>query len=135
MEAGLNESARNLARAVSAEIEENYGVIVTDQATRDCRLSRSAFRRNHGGHDELVGDALFVARANSCDWIPEFFFGGAMHHRAICLLDALPAIVAIHRVVAAYHGRDLSNAVLAHLLRELAQKIDAAVGRRVASVP
>ena len=57
-----------------------------------------------------------------------------MDHGAIGLLDALPAIVAVHRVVAAADAGDLAHAVLAHLLLELAQEVDAAVGRRVAAV-
>ena len=77
---------------------------------------------------------FLIARANGRDWIAEFRFRIAMHHRAIRFLDALPAIIAIHGVVTAADGCDLPNSVLAHFLLELPQKIDAAIGRRVAAV-
>ncbi len=57
-----------------------------------------------------------------------------MHHGAIGFLDALPAIVAVHCVIAAADAGDLPHAVLAHLLLELPQEVDAAVGRRVPPV-
>ena len=63
-----------------------------------------------------------------------FDFCVAVHHRAVGFFDALPAIVAIHRVVAAADAGDLAHAIFANFLFELAQKIDAAFGRRVAPV-
>ena len=77
---------------------------------------------------------VFVARAHRGNRVAEFAVGVAMNHRAVGLLDSFPAIVAIHCVVAADHGSDLADAVLAHFLFELADKIDAAVRRRVAAV-
>src|ERR1700761_4133271 len=56
-----------------------------------------------------------------------------MDESAVGALDALPAIVAIHGVVAAGHGGDLA-AELAELLFEPRDVVDAAVGRRVAAV-
>ena len=57
-----------------------------------------------------------------------------MNHGAVGFLDALPAIVAVHGVVAADDGGNLADAVFAHFLFERAQEIDAAIGRGVAAV-
>ena len=57
-----------------------------------------------------------------------------MRHGAICQLDALPAIVAVHRVIAAHHRGDFSDAQLPHFLLQLADEIAAAVWRSVAAV-
>jgi len=53
---------------------------------------------------------------------------------AIGEFDALPAVVAIHRVVAADEGSDFADAEFAHFLLELADEVAAAVGRSVAAV-
>src|SRR6202040_4206517 len=53
---------------------------------------------------------------------------------AVGFFDALPAIVAVHGVVAAADGGDLTHAQFAHLLFELTEKIYSAVGRSVAPV-
>ena len=57
-----------------------------------------------------------------------------MNHRAIGELDALPAIVAIHGVVAADERGDFADAELAHFLLQLLDEVAAAVRRRVAAV-
>ena len=55
-------------------------------------------------------------------------------HRAIGLLDALPAIVAVHRPVAAHDGGDGAGFQLAHFGFDLAQILNAGVGGRIAAV-
>ncbi len=134
IEARLNKRTRNLAGTISAEIEEDDGVVVPDQAARGGRFSRGGFCGDDRGYDEFVSDALLITGPNCRNWIAEFCFRIAVHHRAIRFLDALPAIVAIHGVVTADNACNLSHAVLAHLLLELPQKIDAAVGRRIAPI-
>ena len=57
-----------------------------------------------------------------------------MHHRAIRHFHALPAVVAVHRVIAPPERRDLPHTQLAHLLLQLPHIIAPAVGRRVAPV-
>src|SRR5271154_1741951 len=57
-----------------------------------------------------------------------------MNDCAVGFFDALPAIVAVHGVVAAADGGDLAHAELAHLLLELAEEIYSAVGGSVAPV-
>ena len=61
-------------------------------------------------------------------------FGFAVDHGAIGEFFALPAIVAIHGVVAADDGGDLADAELAQFLLELLHIFAAAVRRRVAAV-
>ena len=78
------------------------------------------FRGDDRGNDKLVGDAFFIAGAHGGDGIGEFRIGIAVHHRAVGFFDALPAIVAIHGVVAADDSGDLADAVFAHLLFESA---------------
>ena len=60
--------------------------------------------------------------------------GLARDHRVEGLALALPALVAVHGVIAAVDRSDLGHAVFAHFLLELAEEINAALGRRVAAV-
>jgi hypothetical protein len=57
-----------------------------------------------------------------------------MNDCAIGFFDALPAIVAIHSVVASADGSNLAHTELAHFLFELLDKFDSAVRRGVAAV-
>ncbi len=134
LEAGFDEGAGGFAGAVGAEIEEDHGVVVADHAARDGWFSRRGFGGDYGGDDEFVGDAFFVAGADGGDGIGEFRVGFAVDHGAIGFFDAVPAIVAVHGVVAADDGGDLADAVFAHFLFERLEEFDAAVGRSVAAV-
>src|SRR4029077_1111856 len=120
--------------AVGPEIEKYDGVVVANQAARRGGFSRRGFGGNHDGKSEFVGDAFFVTRANGGDGIGEFCVGVAVNHRAIGFFDALPAVVAVHRVVTADDGGDLADGEFAHFLLELTEEVDAAVRRRVAAV-
>src|SRR6266481_7494809 len=57
-----------------------------------------------------------------------------MNERAVSQLDALPAIVAVHGVVASDQCRYFADAQFAHFLLQLPNVIASAVRRRVASV-
>ena len=89
---------------------------------------------DHDRLDEFVGDVLFVAALERGDRIVGAGFGFAMNQRAVGQLDALPAIVAVHRVVAADERGDFADLQLAHFLLELAHEVAAAVRRSVAAV-
>src|SRR6185312_6071056 len=58
----------------------------------------------------------------------------AEHHGAETALNALPALIAIHRVVAPGDGGDFADADFAQLLLYLAEVAETALGRRVAAV-
>src|SRR4029077_19482100 len=89
-----------------------------------------AARRNHDGLDEFVRRALFVTLAQGLDGIGGTPFGFAVHDRAIGALDALPAVIAVHRVVAAHERCDAPRAQLPHFLLQFPKIIDAAMRRR-----
>src|SRR5215467_721328 len=57
-----------------------------------------------------------------------------MHHGAVSPFDALPAVVAVHGVVAPYDGGDMPDAKFAHLLLKLADEVPSTMWRRIASV-
>ena len=134
LEIGFDEGAGGFAGAVGAEIEEDHGVIVADYGAWGCGLALRGFRVDDGGNDKFVGDAFLVAGADGGDEIGEFRIGVAVNHGTVRFFDALPAIVAVHGVVAADDGGDLADAVLAHFLFEGAQEINAAIRRGVAAV-
>src|SRR5271168_712770 len=89
----------HLAGAVGAEVEEDDGVVIVNQADggRGCA---GAFRY-HDGLDEFVGDVLLVAALQRGEGIGGARFGFAVDEGAIGEFDALPAIVAVHGVIAA----------------------------------
>jgi hypothetical protein len=57
-----------------------------------------------------------------------------VHHGVVGELDALPTIVAIHRIVAANHGGNFADAELAHFLPQLLDEFATAVRRSIAAV-
>ena len=97
VEAGVEQPLRELAAAVRAEVEEDRGV-----AARRAAAGPSSDDRL----DELVGDAR--ARSSPARRRPGRL-RGAPRRATIAAkraLGALPALVAVHRVVAADDGRD-----------------------------
>ena len=60
--------------------------------------------------------------------------GLAVHEQVVGLLDAVPALVAVHREVAADDGPDPARADLVHPGLDLREVLHAALGRRVAAV-
>ena len=85
---------------------------MTESFSRDRPPSWSPDNR----HDEFVGDARLhrsfrpplTGHQRSCSPF-------AVNHSGVGLLYALPAVVAVHRVVAAHHRRDLADADLVEL--------------------
>ena len=60
--------------------------------------------------------------------------GPAVHQQVVGLLDAVPALVAVHREVAADHAADPAGADLLHPALDVGQVLGAARGRGVAAV-
>ena len=58
----------------------------------------------------------------------------AVDERIIGVLEAVPALVAVHRVIAAHDGRDLADAELTALFHGLCDKIASRGRGRVAPV-
>src|SRR5712691_508401 len=134
-EAGFGEGARGLPRAVGAKIVEDHRIVIPDQTDGQLCFSRGTGRAgNHDGFDELIGDAVFVAACDRLERVGGLALRFAVNHRAIGLFDALPAVVAVHGIVAPDDRRNLPAAEFAKLLLQLTQKIRAARGRSVAPV-
>src|SRR5260370_4333099 len=132
VEVRRGERVRHLAGAVGAEVEEDDGVIVANRSQRRGRGAAS-LGDNDGLH-EFVGDVLLVAAPEGGDRIVRASFRFAVDDGAIGEFDALPAIVAVHGVIAADQGGNLPDAEFTTFLLELAHEIAAAARRRVAAV-
>jgi hypothetical protein len=124
------QSARNLAHAVGAKIKTDTGIIIADLRQR-LATRVGANERHH----ELVGHSFVVRllhplhRIGVCTAL-----GLAFDHGAVGLRDALPATVAVHRIVAAVDSGDLAGVILAHLLLQLFQIAGAIRGQSVAAI-
>ena len=92
VEVGLRERPRELAGAVRPEVEEDRRVARPDPAARGIA--------DHDRLDELVGHAGGVARLDRLDRVVGAR-ADAVHDRVVGPLRAVPAAVAVHRVVAA----------------------------------
>jgi hypothetical protein len=132
IEIGSGEGVGHLACAVGAKVEEDHRVVIANVSDRLGGRFRSV--KHYDGLHKLVGDVVGVTLLQSGNGIggPRFRF--AVDDGAIGQFDALPAIVAIHGVVAADERGNFADAQLAHFLLQLADKILAAVRRRVATV-
>src|SRR5512138_1811711 len=115
VEAVEHDRAGQLARAVRAEVEEDDRITVTEDANRlplriddDARL------------DELVGDVRGVRSFDQVFRRLRFRVCLALSDRVVGALGAIPALVAVHGVVAATHRADPSDARLGEGLLELA---------------
>ena len=122
----------HLSRAVRPEVEKNHRVIVVDQPHGHGRGCASL--GHHDGLHKFIRQARFITSLERRNRIIRPRFRLAMNQRAVSQLDALPAVVAIHRVIAPHQRGDLANTQLAHLLLQLPQVVASAVRRRVASV-
>ncbi len=122
--------AGDLPRAVGAEVEVDADILVANLPDRlACGVDHDK------GNEELIGHAVVVALLDARHRIGiRAALGLAVHHGVKCLALAFPALVAIHRVVAAVDGGHFAHAVLAHLLLELGDIPRAGVGRGVAAI-
>ena len=114
------EALGELPGPVRAEVEEDDRVALAD-------LALTAHQRRL---DELVGLAALVGPAHRLLPALGAKLGLAAHDRVVGELRAVPAVVAVHRVVAARHARH-AGAVPG---LDLGHVPHAAVGRRVAAV-
>ena len=122
--------ARDLADAVGAEIETDAGIVIANGCQRLTVLIGA-----NKWHDELIGDALVVGIFHPLHRVGALAaFGIGKNHRVVSLGDALPAPVAIHRVVTAVHRGDFAGVVLTHFLLQLFEIAGAVGGQRVAAV-
>ena len=135
VKARLGQRAAHLPGAVGAEVEEDDGVVIADRSNR---LSASRHARPLIYHndrlDELIGHAAVIACAHRGNRIHHPLRGISVNHRTIGALDALPAVIAIHGVVAARDAGDRAHVVFGKRVLQLIEKLGAAVWRRVAPV-
>ena len=123
-EGRVAERARNLAHSVGAEVERNNTV-----AWLDCgRLT------NHGRGDELVGFAALVGGAGGVDGARLVVLAAAVSEQVVGGLNARPALIAVHRVVAADHTGDSGVASRLAPVADGGQVILAAVWVAVATI-
>ena len=124
------ERERQLARPVGAEVIEEAGVAVLDHGARAAVRSLA-----HQRHDELVRERL-RRRVAALDRVREVVddrpFTARQHLPRD--LQPVPALVAVHRVVAADRRHQLADADGGQALADVAQISRRRRGRRVAAV-
>ena len=101
----FEQALRQLPRPIGTEVEEDRGVFGTEARTP----------LEHDRLDELVGHSLLVALANRRDGI-HGMRALAGHDRSDCAVGPLPAVVAIHRVVAPADRCDARSGQLRQIL-------------------
>ena len=121
------EASGDLSCAVRPEVEENDGIAVLNGA--DWFAVFHGNRRN----DKFIRNAvrigiLYSVNAARCG------NAFAQGKRPVSLLDTVPAVVAVHRVIAARNNADLADAQLIHLILESLHILNAGLGRRIAPV-
>ena len=123
----VEEGVGQLARPVGPEVEEDHGVPI-DDPHRLLPLGADADRRQ-----ELVGDPDLVLRADVGDGIGRACLAGAGDD-LVGPLDAVPALVTIHGVVAAGHRDDPAHPDAPEVGDELLHEAGTAVGQLVTAV-
>ena len=121
------EASGDLSGTVRTEIEEDDGIAVLDGADRlavfhgDCR--------NH----ELIRNAVRIGILYSVNAAGS---GNAFTQSKspVSLLDAVPAVVAVHRIVAAGNNADFTDTQLIHLVLERLHILNTGLRRCIAPV-
>ena len=114
----------NFASSVRSEVGKNYAITSLD-------ASINAF--NSKGNDELIGYAFSIGGFNACGSrgrsraLP-------LHYGSISLSQALPALVAVHSVIATAYGGNLTHANFLHRSFQLLHIGQRALGRHIASI-
>ena len=109
--------------SVGAEVEEHHGVPVLDRADRLAGLVDA-----DDGFDEFVGLAAGIALPQNRQHVRRRL-AYPLDQCIVGELDALPAVVAVHGVVAARHRRD-GRARTGDVIADARQVVRAAVGGR-----
>ena len=120
---GIHDGAGDLPCPVGAVVEEDDAVVVADGALA------VADHRLH----EFVGDAVGVGLGHRVHGVG-VVDALAVDHGVIGHLHALPALVAIHGVIAAHHRGDPAHADLGAFVPQLRHEVLAAGGGHVAAV-
>ncbi|MNX91740.1 hypothetical protein D3C86_1238450 [compost metagenome] len=112
---------QDFTRTVGAEIQAEQAVASLE----------TFITIDHRWQDEFVGDIVFVALGNGAHRIPRVF-AFRQNHGVIGFLDALPAIVAIHRIITADYRADAGTLRQARYQRR--HKIFSRLRRDVAAI-
>ena len=119
----IDEGTGDLACAVGSEVCEDDRVIVADGRALG----------HDDRNDELVGNAVGVGLLHRL-MRGSGVLALAERDRLVCLLYAVPAVVAVHCVVAAGYGRDAADLDGVDLGLQAVDILDAGLRRRVAAV-
>src|SRR4029077_17073935 len=92
VEAWLDEGAGHLACAVGAEIVEDHGVVIVDRTHWHSRLPVPHPLGDDNRLDKFVRPPALVACAKRSYGTRILVERVAMHHRAVCQLDAFPTV-------------------------------------------
>ena len=124
VEVRVGERQRDLAHAVGSEVERDNGV-----AGADSRLLSDQHRL-----DELVGLIALIGAPRGGLARLRLVLGAAMDEEVVGELNTVPALVAVHRVVATDHGADAPGAGVGHPLLDGRQIAGSRRRQRVAPV-
>ena len=97
---GGYEGLCQLTGTVGPKIHEQHGVTVPESR----RLSYC------GWGDELIVFIALIGEPERVECRRRRALGFAMAKQAVCLFNAIPAVVAIHRPITTLHCRNLANA-------------------------
>lgn len=128
VEIRVHEGAGDLARAVGAEVHEDQRVAVLH---RGIGLTGGA---DHGRSDELVVFTALISGLQAGDRILGHGVAFGRGQQVIGQLHAIPAVVAVHRVVAADQRGDAPDAQRGEGVTAALQRGFGAARRRVAPV-
>ncbi len=127
-EIAVGEYLRQLNRPVRAEIEEHDRIAGFDESDR-----RTVRLHDDRRHDEFVEHRTLVRFRDRSHRI--FILRTvAVYHRTVRLLCPLPALVTVHRIIAALYGRDAADAELGDFGKQLLHVLCGAVRGYVAAV-
>ena len=121
------EGSGDLSGPVRTEIKEDHGIAVLDGGQRLSILHHHC--RNH----ELVRHVLLIGSGDGAHTV------GSLHaltlrQGLVGQLHAVPAVVAVHSVIASHHGSHFADADLFHLIGKLLHKILSGGRRGIAAV-
>ena len=118
----------DLSGTVRTEVEENDGVIGFYDGQ-----GLAFFIGNDSGQNELVRHALVIGVLHSLDAVGRLV-AYAQYQGVICLLDTVPVVIPVHRIVTAVEGSHLAYADLRCLVDQLLQIALAGRGRCISAV-